>query len=204
MTNQTGNIGLLALNDALPLSENLDGSIYVPGMGIGASKDALRWATAGMLDELLRNQKNRKPFGRPVRDFMEKVDNRRAFMLWALVNIDPISPNLKFASNRELLNIMLMLRKFGPDITDYFPNTTDTLSNQSPEVARHLELGKCGSPKFAKKYAKTYSQTIKARKLHSLPPSATTCERCTQCYRKYSGAKTLKNDLSYPAHQFMR
>ena len=101
MTNQTGNIGLLALNDALPLSENLDGSIYVPGMGIGASKDALRWATAGMLDELLRNQKNRKPFGRPVRDFMEKVDNRRAFMLWALVNIDPISPNLKFASNRE-------------------------------------------------------------------------------------------------------
>ena len=87
MTNQTGNIGLLALHDTLPLSKNLDGSIYVPGMGIGASKDALRWATAGMLDELLRNQKNRKPFGRPVRDFMEKVDNRRAFMLWALVNI---------------------------------------------------------------------------------------------------------------------
>lgn len=133
MTNQTGNIGLLALNDALPLSENLDGSIYVPGMGIGASKDALRWATAGMLDELLRNQKNRKPFGRPVRDFMEKVDNRRAFMLWALVNIDPISPNLKFASNRELLNIMFMLRKFGPDITDYFPNTTDNLE---PSISR--------------------------------------------------------------------
>ena len=87
MTNQTGNIGLLALHDTLPLSKNLDGSIYVPGMGIGASKDALRWATAGMLDELLRNQKNRKPFGRPVRDFMDKVCNRRAFMLWALVNI---------------------------------------------------------------------------------------------------------------------
>jgi hypothetical protein len=133
MTNQTGNIGLLALHDTLPLSKNLDGSIYVPGMGIGASKDALRWATAGMLDELLRNQKNRKPFGRPVSDFMEKVDNRRAFMLWALVNIDPISPNLKFASNRELLNIMFMLRKFGPDITDYFPNTTDNLE---PSISR--------------------------------------------------------------------
>jgi len=133
MTNQTGNIGLLALHDTLPLSKNLDGSIYVPGMGIGASKDALRWATAGMLDELLRNQKNRKPFGRPVRDFMDKVCNRRAFMLWALVNINPISPNLKFASNRELLNIMLMLRKFGPDITDYFPNTTDNLE---PSISR--------------------------------------------------------------------
>ena len=133
MTNQTGNIGLLALHDTLPLSKNLDGSIYVPGMGIGASKDALRWATAGMLDELLRNQKNRKPFGRPVRDFIDKVCNRRAFMLWALVNINPISPNLKFASNRELLNIMLMLRKFGPDITDYFPNTTDNLE---PSISR--------------------------------------------------------------------
>ena len=133
MSNRPGNFGLLALNDALPLNENLNGSIYVPGMGIGASKDALRWATAGMLDELLRNQKNKKPFGRPVRDFMEKVDNRRAFMLWALVNIDPISPNLKFASNRELLNIMLMLRKFGPDITDYFPNTTDNLE---PSISR--------------------------------------------------------------------
>ena len=141
MTNQTGNIGLLALNDALPLSENLDGSIYVPGMGIGASKDALRWATAGMLDELLRNQKNRKPFGRPVRDFMEKVDNRRAFMLWALVNINPISPNLKFASNRELLNIMLMLREFGPDITDYFPNTTDNLEQSISRGRTALGIG---------------------------------------------------------------
>ncbi|MDB4101123.1 hypothetical protein N9567_03280 [Planktomarina temperata] len=141
MTNQTGNIGLLALHDTLPLSKNLDGSIYVPGMGIGASKDALRWATAGMLDELLRNQKNRKPFGRPVRDFMDKVCNRRAFMLWALVNINPISPNLKFASNRELLNIMLMLRKFGPDITDYFPNTTDNLEPSISRGRTALEIG---------------------------------------------------------------
>jgi len=141
MTNQTGNIGLLALHDTLPLSKNLDGSIYVPGMGIGASKDALRWATAGMLDELLRNQKNRKPFGRPVRDFMDKVCNRRAFMLWALVNINPISPNLKFASNRELLNIMLMLRKFGPDITDYFPNTTDNLEPSISKGRTALGIG---------------------------------------------------------------
>jgi hypothetical protein len=133
MSNRPGNFGLLALNDALPLNENLNVSIYVPGMGIGASKDALRWATAGMLDELLRNQKNKKPFGRPERDFMDKVCNRRAFMLWTLVNINPISPNLKFASNRELLNIMLMLRKFGPDITDYFPNTTDNLE---PSISR--------------------------------------------------------------------
>ena len=133
MSNRPGNFGLLALNDALPLNENLNVSIYVPGMGIGASKDALRWATTGMLDELLRNQKNKKPFGRPERDFMDKVCNRRAFMLWTLVNINPISPNLKFASNRELLNIMLMLRKFGPDITDYFPNTTDNLE---PSISR--------------------------------------------------------------------
>ena len=134
MSNRPGNSGLLALNDALPLNENLNVSIYVPGMGIGASKDALRWATAGMLDELLRNQKNEKPFGRPVRDFMENVENRRTFMLWALVNIDPISPNLKFASNRELLNIMLMLRKFGPDITDYFPNTTANLETAKEQT----------------------------------------------------------------------
>ena len=151
MTNQTGNIGLLALHDTLPLSKNLDGSIYVPGMGIGASKDALRGATAGMLDELLRNQKNRKPFGRPVRDFMEKVDNRRAFMLWALVNIDPISPNLKFASNRELLNIMLMLRKFGPDITDYFPNTTDNLEQSISRGRTALGIGQMWESKVCEK-----------------------------------------------------
>ena len=151
MSNRPGNFGLLALNDALPLNENLNGSIYVPGMGIGASKDALRWATAGMLDELLRNQKNKKPFGRPVRDFMEQVDNRRAFMLWALVNIDPISPNLKFASNRELLNIMLMLRKFGPDITDYFPNTTDNLEPSISRGRTALGIGQMWESKVCEK-----------------------------------------------------
>ena len=151
MFDRPGNFGLLALNDALPLNENLNGSIYVPGMGIGASKDALRWATAGMLDELLRNQKNKKPFGRPVRDFMEQVDNRRAFMLWALVNIDPISPNLKFASNRELLNIMLMLRKFGPDITDYFPNTTDNLEPSISRGRTALGIGQMWESKVCEK-----------------------------------------------------
>ena len=151
MSNRPGNFGLLALNDALPLNENLNVSIYVPGMGIGASKDALRWATAGMLDELLRNQKNKKPFGRPVRDFMEQVDNRRAFMLWALVNIDPISPNLKFASNRELLNIMLMLRKFGPDITDYFPNTTDNLEQSISRGRTALGIGQMWESKVCEK-----------------------------------------------------
>lgn len=151
MFDRPGNFGLLALNDALPLNENLNGSIYVPGMGIGASKDALRWATAGMLDELLRNQKNKKPFGRPVRDFMEQVDNRRAFMLWALVNIDPISPNLKFASNRELLNIMLMLRKFGPDITDYFPNTTDNLEQSISRGRTALGIGQMWESKVCEK-----------------------------------------------------
>ena len=151
MSNRPGNFGLLVLNDALPLNENLNVSIYVPGMGIGASKDALRWATAGMLDELLRNQKNKKPFGRPVRDFMEQVDNRRAFMLWALVNIDPISPNLKFASNRELLNIMLMLRKFRPDITDYFPNTTDNLDQSISRGRTALGIGQMWESKVCEK-----------------------------------------------------
>ena len=141
MSNRPGNFGLLALNNALPLNENLNGSIYVPGMGIGASKDALRWATAGMLDELLRNQKNKKPFGRPERDFMDKVDNRRAFMLWTLVNINPISPNLKFASSRELLDIMFLLRKFGPCIKDYFPNTTDNLEQSISRGRTALGIG---------------------------------------------------------------
>ena len=151
MSNRPGNFGLLVLNDALPLNENLNVSIYVPGMGIGASKDALRWATAGMLDELLCNQKNKKPFGRPVRYFMEQVDNRRAFMLWALVNIDTISPNLKFASNRELLNIMLMLRKFGPDITDYFPNTTANIEQSISRGRTALGIGQMWESKVCEK-----------------------------------------------------
>ena len=151
MSNRPGNFGLLALNDALPLNENLNGSIYVPGMGIGASTDALRWATAGMLDELLRNQKNKKPFGRPVRVFMEKVDNRRAFMLWALVNINPISPNLKFASSRELLDIMFLLRKFAPCIKDFFPNTTDNLEPSISRGRTALRIGQMWQSKVCEK-----------------------------------------------------
>ena len=151
MSNRPGNFGLLALNDAPPLNENLNGSIYVPGMGIGASKDALRWATAGMLDELLRNQKNKKPFGRPERDFMDKVDNRRAFMLWTLVNINPISPNLKFASSRELLDIMFLLRKVVPCIKDYFPNTTDSLEPSISRGRTALRIGKMWQTKVCEK-----------------------------------------------------
>ena len=133
MTDQTGNFGLLTAHAPKPFNGNLSSAIHVPGIGIGASRDAIRWATIGMLDELSHQYKSMTPIGRPASDFMNKVSNRRAFMLWALVNKNPISPNLKLASNRELIDIMILLRGFEPCIKDYFPNTTDNLE---PSVSR--------------------------------------------------------------------
>ena len=135
MTDHIRTLGLLQPATKPPTEAHSGHSICVPEMGIGATPDAIRWATIGYLNELLRDYEkiNAAPVGRPTSEFMDKVPQRRAFMLWALVNRDPISPNLRRASTRELINVMLLLRNFGPDITKYFPNTTDNLE---PSISR--------------------------------------------------------------------
>ena len=161
MTDHIRTLGLLQPATKPPTEAHSGHSICVPEMGIGATPDAIRWATIGYLNELLRDYEkiNAAPVGRPTSEFMDKVPQRRAFMLWALVNRDPISPNLRRASTREL-------------------------SHQFRGVGLSSASGLSGNHKFAKKYTENYSQTTRANKLHSLPPSATTCERFIQCYHK--------------------
>jgi hypothetical protein len=135
MTDHIRTFGLLQPATNPPTEAHSGHSICIPGMGIGATPDAIRWATIGYLNELLRDYEkiNAAPVGRPTSEFMDKVPQRRAFMLWALVNKYQIGHNLRYASNRELIDVMLLLRNFGPCIAKYFPNTTDNLE---PSISR--------------------------------------------------------------------
>jgi hypothetical protein len=74
-----------------PISES-----YVPGMGLGASKDAIRWAYKGYLVERYQHQekiiaqikaqmKQNTKIGPPKKTPEFRVDNLRAYYLWFLV-----------------------------------------------------------------------------------------------------------------------
>jgi len=74
-----------------PISES-----YVPGMGLGASKDAIRWAYKGYLVERYQQQekviaqikaqmKQNTKIGPPEKTPELRVDNLRAYYLWFLV-----------------------------------------------------------------------------------------------------------------------
>jgi hypothetical protein len=59
---------------------------YVPGMGLGATKEATRWAWMGYHLEKRRKigQHLKRPRGRPRKEPLETTDAFRAFTLWRL------------------------------------------------------------------------------------------------------------------------
>lgn len=89
---------------------------YVPGMGLGATKQATRWAYIGYCMEMEQFIKSvlTKKRGRPPKSELASIDARRAFLLWKMVN-------QTFSDSR--LNC-----------------TVDTLINMVIAVEEHLKL----------------------------------------------------------------
>jgi hypothetical protein len=77
---------------------------YVFGMGLGATKQATRWAYKGfLLESGERIEKIKKKInGRPKVSFFKKKDNLRVFALWYMIKNWPQDERSKI-TNRDLI-----------------------------------------------------------------------------------------------------
>ena len=91
-----------------PISES-----YVPGMGLGASKDAMRWAYKGfMLEGAELAQKAAKKLepqilelnvgGAPKKKALRTDDGRRAFFLWFILRVYPEDDRCGLTNRRAI------------------------------------------------------------------------------------------------------
>ncbi len=100
-------------------------SEFVPGMGLGATKEATRWAYIGYCvhQKAIIDRQLSRPRGRPRKSSIESVDAFRAFSLWKVANSFfanrrnevTILELIQFASNVEAtLDVPLRERAFPP------------------------------------------------------------------------------------------
>lgn len=85
---------------------------YVPGMGLGATKEATRWAWMGYQLErmLLINLHLKQRRGRPAKSPIQTKDALRAFTLWRLaqrINADA----RRNVTNRELIALAIHIEE---------------------------------------------------------------------------------------------
>ena len=120
-----------------PISES-----YVPGMGLGASKDAIRWAYKGYMLELKEklDDLNKRVGGRPAKSNLQKVDNLRAFIIWFV--IWKYSPDLELAkyTNRQLIEFMKSSKNGLPNPTKHFHVTTNNLEQSLSRGRTSLQI----------------------------------------------------------------
>ena len=86
---------------------------YVSGMGLGATKQAIRWAYNGYLLENMRAIKriNSRAVGRPKLAQHRNIDCRRALAIWQYVRINIPLELRPRASNRRLIHEMQKLQE---------------------------------------------------------------------------------------------
>ena len=120
-----------------PISES-----YVPGMGLGASKDAIRWAYKGYMLELKEklDDLNKRVGGRPAKSNLQKVDNLRAFTIWFV--IWKYLPDLELAkyTNRRLIEFMKSSENGLPNSKKYFHVTTNNLEQSLSRGRTNLQI----------------------------------------------------------------
>ena len=93
---------------------------YVFGMGMGASKDAIRWAYKGYMLEMQQRMTNfKKNVGRKKQHQFESVDCQRAMQIWLFVNKN--RTELHSVKNRHLIMAMQKLGEHDQTIKKLFP-----------------------------------------------------------------------------------
>ena len=93
---------------------------YVHGMGMGASKDAIRWAYKGYLLEMQQNMVTfKKNVGRKKQHQYESVDCQRAMRIWLFVNNS--RNEIESLKNRHLIASMQKLGEHDKTINKLFP-----------------------------------------------------------------------------------
>lgn len=86
---------------------------FVPGMGLGATKQAIRWAYLGMLqeDRAILKRVFKKPLGRPKKHPYQGKDAIRAFAAWRMCGglRDVLDKPNGIITNRELIRVISLL-----------------------------------------------------------------------------------------------
>lgn len=95
---------------------------YLPGLGLGATPEARRWAWLGYCAEKAQWQKRKR--GRPRKSNLSDVDCYRAYVCWLVVK----SLGARRVQNREAIRLVRLIddhlsipvdkRAFPPSITD--------------------------------------------------------------------------------------
>ena len=138
---------------------------YVPGMGMGATKQATRWAWIGMQAEISNAiaEKSKRPAHRPKKDPLETMDAVRAFAAWRMCkNLRRIlgKPDAKITTRELICLIQLVENEMGVDRRQQFFNRDDTTNEQSVSRGKnHLEIDADWNSKVCEELQAAFSQT---------------------------------------------
>jgi hypothetical protein len=144
-----------------PNSEN-----FVVGMGMGATKDATRWAYKGFLleaGEAIRTVATKK-VGRPHKEPHEDIDCRRAYAIWDYVNKYIPKQKRSKLSNRALIKSLQKLEtEHGQLVSEQhpslFPITTENLETSVSRGKGKLRIDRAWKSEVCEKLRLIYSQT---------------------------------------------
>ena len=93
---------------------------YVFGIGMGATKEAIRWAFKGYLLEMRQNMTTfKRRVGRKKQREYESVDCKRAMQIWLHVNAS--NTEAQSLKNRHLIATMQQLGEHDKAIKNLFP-----------------------------------------------------------------------------------
>ena len=118
-----------------PLSEN-----YMFGMGLGASKDAIRWAFKGYMLEMAQNMATiKKKVGRRKKSEYGSIDFIRAMYIWLYVHKINKQAALSL-KNWHLIKQMQLLGKRDSRIAKVFPPEHSRLQSSVSTGKTKLEI----------------------------------------------------------------
>ena len=118
-----------------PLSEN-----YMFGMGLGASKDAIRWAFKGYMLEMAQNMEAfKKKVGRREKSEYGSIDCIRAMYIWLYVHKLNNQADLSL-KNRHLIKQMQLLGERDSRIAKVFPREHSRLQSSVSTGKTKLEI----------------------------------------------------------------
>jgi hypothetical protein len=144
-----------------PMSED-----FVVGMGMGATKDATRWAYKGFSLEAGQAMKNvaSKKSGRPQLAPYQHIDCRRAYAIWDHVNTYIEEQNRSKLSNRGLIQELQKLETKHAQLVSkrqslLFPITTESLETSVSRGKTALKIDQTWSSEVCEKLRRYYSQT---------------------------------------------
>lgn len=130
-----------------PLSEE-----YMIGMGLGASREATRWAFKGYMLELHQTWTSyKKKVGRKKKSEYGSIDCQRAMLIWVYVNKMNPNPSTSL-KNRHLISLMQSLGTSDSRIASLFPKGHSRLQSSVSAGKTKLEINDRWESKVCEKW----------------------------------------------------